>query len=136
MRTFLILLIFPLLTACSSVTARRNPALDISQYKRFYVEQRLNDNNSTGALIAADLRARGYEAGHGPLTMMPDDAQVLVTYDARWTWDFRSYLIDLNITAALPHSNKLVATGSYHQPGIRPKAAAKMIAALLDEMLQ
>ncbi|MCF7688091.1 MAG: hypothetical protein K9M98_05345 [Cephaloticoccus sp.] len=132
MRTFLVLLIFPLLTACSSMTSRRNPAVDITQYKRFYVEQRLNDNNSTAALIAADLRARGYVAGHGPLTMMPDDAQVLVTYDARWTWDFRSYLIDLNITAALPHSNKMIATGSYHQPGIRPKDATKMIHILLN----
>lgn len=132
MRVLLSVLILSMLSACSSVNARRDPAVDLTKFQHFYVEQRLNDNNGTGELIAADLRRRGYDATCGHLTMMPDNVQVIIAYDARWTWDFRSYLIDLNISANLNHSNKLIATGSYHQPGIIPKEPAKLIKVLLD----
>jgi hypothetical protein len=132
MRILLSLLMLSLFSACSSVNARRDPAVDITQFQHFYIEQRLNDNNGTGELIAADLRRRGYDATCGHLTMMPANVQVVITYDARWTWDFRSYLIDLSISANHVHSKKLIATGSYHQPGIIPKEPAKLIKILLD----
>lgn len=132
MRVLIPLLILSLFTACSSVDARRDPAVDINDFKHFYVEQRLNDNYATGELIAADLRRRGFDATCGHLTMMPSNVQVVITYDARWTWDFRSYLIDLTISANQAHSNKPLATGSYHQPGLIPKEPAKLIKTLLD----
>lgn len=123
-------------TGCATKTARLNPGIKLSQYKRIYVEKRLNDNNATDALIAAELRSRGFDASYGHLTMMPRDTEVVITYDARWTWDFRSYLIELNITATTAHSNKLIATGNYKQPGIVPKKPEAMISALLDKFLK
>lgn len=137
MRLILSLLILAFFSAgCASKTAHLNPSLKLSQYKRIYVEKRLNDNNATDALIAAELRRRGFDASYGHLTMMPRDTEVIITYDARWTWDFRSYLIELNITANTAHSNKPIATGSYRQPGIVPKEPAEMIAVLIDKFLQ
>lgn len=125
-----------LATSCATKTARLNPSVKLAQFKRVYVEKRLNDNNATDALIAAELNRRGFEASYGHLTMMPRNTEVLITYDARWTWDFRSYLIELNLEAHTAHSNKPIATGFYRQPGIIPKEPADMIATLLDKFLQ
>ncbi len=136
MRALLLLLLLPLLASCSSINARNNPTIDLKQYTRFFVEHRLNDNNATDAKIAAELRRRGYMATHGPLTMMPNDTQVVITYDAHWTWDFHSYLINLNITAMQAHSNKMIATGTYRQSGILPKSAEKMIQVLFTDFLE
>lgn len=133
MRLFLLLLTLPLLAACSSVTTRRDPGAKLGQYQRFFVEQRLNDNHATGDLIAAELRARGLQADCGPVTMMPDDTQVLISYDARWTWDFHSYLIDLSMTARHARTEKVIATGNFHHPGLTPKKPEAMIRKILDD---
>jgi len=135
MRFFFLVLSLGLLTSCSSTTSRRDPGVDFKKFTRYYVEHRLNDNHATDAMIAVDLRARGLEVGHGPLTMMPETTEVLVTYDARWTWDFRSYLINLEITAHQVRTEKMIATGTYHHPGLTPKAPEKMIHSLLNRLL-
>jgi len=136
MRLLLIIVSFVFLTACSSTKIRRDPATDLNQFQRFYVESRLNDNHSTDALIAAELRNRGLEATHGHLTMMPNDIEVLITYDARWTWDFHSYLINLEITARNPHTRRLMATGTSRHVGITKKEPSKMIEAIFNKFLQ
>lgn len=133
MRHFLILLTLTFLTACSSTDVRRDSKVDLHQYKRFYVEHRLNDNNGVDAMIAADLKQRGFDATYGHLTMMPDDAQILITYDARWTWDFHSYLIDLEISAKHAKTRNLIATGSTHHAGITKKRPEKMIHAIFKK---
>lgn len=129
-------LLLSLCSGCSSMNARRNPAVALGQFQRFYVEQRLNDNHGIGERIAADLRSRGYSATCGHLTMMPADTEVLITYDARWSWDFRSYLINLDITARRAYANAIIATGNYHHPGITNKSPETMIRALLDDFFR
>jgi hypothetical protein len=129
-------LLLSLFSGCSTMNARRNPAVPLDQFKRFYVEQRLNDNHGIGERIAADLRARGYTATCGHLTMMPDNTEVLITYDARWSWDFRSYLINLDITARRAYANAIIATGNYHHPGVTNKPPETMIRALLDDFFR
>lgn len=132
----LFLLLPVLFAGCSSVNARRHPEIKLNQFQRFYIEQRLNDNHSVGELIAADLRSRGYSATCGHLTMMPEDTEVLITYDARWTWDFRSYLINLDITARRAYANTILASGNYHHPGVTNKSPETMIRALLDDFFR
>jgi len=39
----------------------------------------------------------GYDASCGPLTMMPEKVDALLSYEERWGWDFRSYLIELRV---------------------------------------
>ena len=136
MRFLLLIVSFAFLTACSSTEIRRDPATDLNQFKRFYVETRLNDNHATDALIAAELRNLGFEATHGHLTMIPDGIEVLITYDARWTWDFRSYLINLEITARNPHTRRLIATGTSRHAGLTNKDPAKMIEAIFTRFLK
>lgn len=136
MRLLLLVVSFTLLTACSSTKIRRDPAIDLNQFTKFYVEKRLNDNHATDSLIAAELRSRGFEATNGHLTMMPEDIEVLITYDARWTWDFRSYLINLEITARNPYTRRLYATGTARNNGITNRDPAKMIESIFRKVLQ
>jgi len=133
---FTLVALLPLfLTACATKTTRQNPELSLAQFHHVFVETRLNDNHAIDAAIAAELRRRGFAASHGHLTMMPEDAEVLITYDARWTWDFRSYLIELHLTASTAKTKKTIAAAHYRQPGILPKPPEQLISRLLDSIL-
>jgi len=116
-------------------TTQQSSGLALAQFHRIYVETRLNDNYAIDAKIAAELRRRGFKASHGHLTMMPEDTEVLITYDARWTWDFRSYLIELHIAANTAQTHKPIATGHLRQLGLRPKSPETLIARTLDQFL-
>jgi len=116
-------------------TTKRNSELSLAQFHRIYVETRLNDNYAIDAKIATELRRRGFKASHGHLTMMPEDTEILITYDARWTWDFRSYLLELHIAANTAKTHKPIATGHLRQLGLRPKSPETLIARTLDQFL-
>ena len=48
-------------------------------------------------LLVAELRRLGREASSGPMTMMPQNTEAVLTYDARWEWNFKTYLVELNL---------------------------------------
>ena len=75
------------LTACSSYEAHPGSA-KVANQKRIFILSNQNDNNFLDTQIVAALKLRGYESECGPMTMMPDDTQVIVTYEDHWTWDF------------------------------------------------
>ncbi len=114
------------LTGCSSLSSDGARA-DLAKASRVFVEQQTNDNHGLDRALVAELRALGYTAESGPLTMMPDGTQLIVTYDAREEWDFRAYLIELNL-AVRPADNYhlVVATGRYYRPTLKKKEAAEM----------
>jgi hypothetical protein len=117
---------------CSSVSARKVVALD--QFKRFYVERRLNENNHLDELIVAELQRQGRVAASGPRTMMPENTDVLVTYDARWTWDFKTYLIDLGLELHTVFPSKKLADARYYQPSLRPKSPPDAVRELVGRL--
>lgn len=121
-----------LLAGCSSVSARKVVALD--RFQRFFVERRLNENNRLDELIVAELQRLGRQASSGPLTMMPEKTEVLVTYDARWTWDFKTYLIDLSLEFHTVFPSKKLADGRYYQPSLRPKSPPDAVRELLGRL--
>ena len=123
-----------LLAGCSSVNSRQ--VVDLSRFQRFYVERRLNENNHLDELIAAELRARGRVAGSGPRTMMPEDTQVLVNYDARWNWDFKTYLIELNLEFHTVYPSKKLADAQYYQPSLTPKAPPEAVRELVGRLFR
>ena len=121
-----------LCAGCSSVSARKVVALD--RFHRIYVEQRLNDNHHLDELFVAELRRLGHEASSGPLTMMPEKTDALLTYDARWEWDFKTYLIELNLELHTIYPRKKLADAAYHQPTINPKPPADVIREMLAKL--
>jgi len=126
------LLTCALLAGCSSLSARKVIALD--RFQTIYVERRLNENQRLDEMFVAELRRRGRDASSGPLTMMPEKTDALLTYDARWTWDFRTYLIELNFELHTVHPRKKLADARYYQPSIRTKTPEEVIRELIDRL--
>lgn len=120
------------IAGCSSVSTRKVVALD--RFQRFYVERRLNENNHLDELIVAELKRLGRDASSGPRTMMPEKTEVLVTYDTRWNWDFKTYLIELNLELHTLYPSKKLADGRYYQPSLTPKAPVEAVRGILGPL--
>jgi hypothetical protein len=116
-----------LLGGCSSTSSYRAPGKNLADYKKVWVEKNLSDDHNIHGMIAAELRAFGYDVDSGFGTMMPRGIELVVTYNDQWSWDFRDYLIDIEITAREPRSSSIVARGRYFRPGITNKAPAAMV---------
>lgn len=124
--SLLLLLVGLVAGGCASLSVDGQRNLGLQQ--RVFVEERLNDNLGIARTIAAELRLMNYDAAHGPLTMAPEDTQLLVTYDAREAWDGRQYLIELNLAVRPARDYHLViANGRYFRPGITNKSAEAMV---------
>jgi len=119
--TVLLLSIATLLSACSTINTHRDPKVDLSGIKRFYVLHRLTDDHHIDDIIVARLQALGREAAAGPLTMMPQSTEAVVVYRDEWAWDFKSYLLQLDVDIVRAHNNHPLARGSYRQPSLVPK---------------
>jgi hypothetical protein len=132
--TALMLLVLVAFAACSSVETHRYPDADFSHVRKFFVEHRLADNNHIDEEIVAALKNLGFQASSGPLTMMPEDVTALVNYEDVWAWDFKSYLLHLNILISHPHTHRVLAVGSYHQPSLVTKDPPYVIGHILSRL--
>ena len=116
-RTFLTILFFGLLaTGCSTLEVHKAKNADLRQYKRAYVLHLLTDGHGVDEMVAAELRAHGLQASAGPLTMMPDDTELLVEYRDEWAWDFKNYLIGMDIQIKKLKTDEVIGTGHLYRP--------------------
>lgn len=129
-----ILSVAVLLSSCSSVHSRSNPQVDLGRIKSFYVLHRLTDDNHIDEQIVEYLRRHGREADAGPLTMMPQSVEAVVTYQDDWAWDFKTYLIQLRIEIRRSHNNQFLAEGGYRQPSLITKPPAVVIERILNPL--
>jgi hypothetical protein len=67
--------------------------------------------------------------------MMPEKTDAILTYDARWEWDFKSYLIELNLELHTTHAHKKLADAKCHQPTIKPRSPQDVIREMLRQLL-
>lgn len=125
-----------LFTSCKSLYTDRNPRTDFSKLQRFYVERRLADNHHIDRAIVAELQAMGYEASSGPMTMMPQQVDAIVTYADEWAWDFKTYLIQLHLQIRSAHRDQPLAFGTYRQPNPLPKPPDEVIRLILSRLLK
>ena len=124
-----------LLTACSTFESHRAPNTDLSRIRNFYVVHRLSDNNHIDNTIVDHLRSLGLEASAGPTTMMPQRAEAIVTYRDEWAWDFKTYLVQLDIEIHQAHTNRPLARASYRQPTIITKSTATVVEKIFTALL-
>jgi len=113
------------LAGCSSHSSQQ--VADYSSVHRIFVEHRLNDNHRIDELIATELKTLGYDATSGWLTMMPENTEAIITYEDRWAWDFKSYLIDLRLEMRTAFTNAPLVSGSYHQASAVTKSPAEVV---------
>ncbi|MBC7365418.1 MAG: hypothetical protein H7343_01185 [Undibacterium sp.] len=123
------------LSACSTALTVHK-AVNLAPYKRIYVESRLSDNHRLDEQLANELKALDYDATFGVATMRPDKVDAIMTYEDRWQWDFKDYLIDMQIDLREARGNKPLATGRYHQAGITTKTSAEVIRLILTPLFK
>src|SRR5437868_14491610 len=80
------------LPGCASLSTKREAGLE--KVHRVWVEHLLTDNYRTDQNIVEELKRLGFDAACGPLTMMPEGYDAVITYRQRSEWDFKSYLIE------------------------------------------
>lgn len=129
----LLLSVAILLGGCSSVSTRQ--VIDLTPFKHVYVVHRLTDDHHLDELFVQELQRRGHEASSGPLTMMPDTTDAILTYADRWEWDFKSYLIELDLELRTARTDKKLADGRYYQPNLKTKPPAEVIHELLTSLM-
>ena len=132
--SFLLLIGCMLLAGCSSLTTHQSG--DLGSLKHIYVEHLLNDNYRMDESIAAELKALGYDASAGPLTMMPDNVDAIITYDARTAWDFKSYVIELNVLVKANFTEKILGTGRYYQASITTKSPEETVHEVITSLFK
>ena len=116
-----------ILTGCSidRQSASVNPGVELRELKKYYVVKLGPDNRGVNRLIVAHLANMGFTADTGPAESMPDDADVIVTYEDRWQWDITMYMIGLTIHFRNPKNQQLLAVGnSYHTSITRMRPTA------------
>lgn len=123
-----------LLSGCYSVNARS--VVDLAKYQHVYVQHRLTDDHHLDELIVRELQRRGYDAACGPLTMLPDNAEVVLTYADRWEWDFKTYLIELTVELTTARTEKKLAEGRYYAPSPKSHPPEDVIRDLLGSVLK
>ena len=123
-----------LLAGCSSYEAQPG-GKKVAGQRRIFIQSNQNDNNALDTQIVAALKLRGYESDSGPLTMMPDDTQVLVIYEDHWTWDFGDHLAFLQITARDRKSGQVLGTAVFKAKIPTKKSIPKIIGELVDRIL-
>jgi hypothetical protein len=124
-----------LTTGCTSVDSFSTAKTDLKQFRRLYILTAANDSNHLAQLLANEFIRRGFVAEAGVRTMMPEDTQLTVSYEADWNWDFRTYLMRLDLSVRDAASGKELARGHIFHPGVTGKSPEKMINELLDSLL-
>lgn len=104
-RLFVLLFACAVLTGCA--TTERHvavPGRNFKDVRRFFVLRNLQDNHGIEVRIVRALQARGFEVASGPLTLLPDSAQVVIGYEDRWAWDFSDHMVVLKLSARDPQT--------------------------------
>jgi len=120
------------LAGCSSVTQRQ--VLPLDQFPRVYVERRLNDNHYLDEVLVAELRQLGFEASSGPRTLLPPEIDAVMTYDAKWAWDFKTYLTELTLEVHTYPAGKKLADSQFTQRSLFTKAPPEVVRVLLKSL--
>ena len=119
------------LSGCFSANSVVTMQADLRSYRRIYVQSAQNDSSHLDQLVANELLRLGYEASAGVRTMMPTNTQLVLTYESQWTWDFRTYLIQLDVTMRDVSTEKQIGKGMVFHSGVMHKSPEKMVAELL-----
>jgi hypothetical protein len=106
------------LSGCSHLVTRSLPNSDISHFKHIFVEHRLADSYGIADEMARQLAEMGYDASAGALTMMPSNAELIVSYEDMWTWDFNTYMIEIDMHVRSARTDKILAVGHYYRPSM------------------
>ena len=134
-RGWLMLGMIFLLGGCASYTTQVDHGRSLKSIKRFFVVSNLNDNHAIDHQIVEALKARNLEADNGPLTMMPDKTQAVVTFQDHWTWDFGDHLVFLQISVRDTRSEQSFASITFSAKIPLHEDPSETVARVVDQLL-
>ena len=132
----LLFLLVWLFAGCTAVNTHVDKGRHLADVRHFFVVSNLNDNHGIDESIVRALKARGLQAENGPLTMMPDSAQTVISYDDRWAWDFSNHMIRVQIAAQDPQSVQPYATAFYQKYVALSTEVNAVVDQLVGELLK
>jgi len=135
-RALVVLVLTVGLAGCASYDAQIDRGRSLGKIQRFFVVSNLNDNRALDRQIAGVLKDRGREAETGPLTMMPDNTQAILTFQDHWTWDFGEHLVFFRLTARDANSDQPFATVTFSAKIPLREEASVTVARLVDQLLE
>lgn len=124
-----------LLGGCASFDATVESGRSVKKVQRFFIVSNHNDNRALDQQIATALKAHGLTAEVGPLTMMPDEAQAVVTYADSWAWDFGEHLVFLKISVRDPTKEQSYASVTFSATVPLHEKTAVTVSRLVDSLL-
>jgi len=130
----LLLLVLPFLSACSTLDTKKESKVNLAAYQHIFVEHLLSDGNGVDQILARELRGLGYDATSGPITMLPDNAEVVVAYEDRWTFDFTNYMIELDLIVRTARTDHRLATVHYRRPSLTGGSTVDMADTVLEKI--
>ena len=128
-------LVVALMAGCASYTMQVDHGRSLKGIQRFFVVSNLNDNHALDRQIAEVFKARGREAETGPLTMMPDNTQAIITFQDHWSWDFGDHLVFLQISIRDTRSEQPFGSVSFSARIPLHEDASDTVARLVDQLL-
>jgi len=123
-----------LLGGCASFDAQVERGRSLAGVQRFFVVSNPNDNHGLDHQIAGALKIRGYEAETGPLTMMPDKTQAVVTFQDNWAWDFGEHLVFLKLAVRDTRSEQSFATVTFSATIPLRESTSEIVGKLVDRL--
>jgi hypothetical protein len=121
---------------CAHPHAQLDRSAHVNRLHHIFVEHRLADGRGVDQLVVAELQRLGYDASSGPMTMMPDNAEAIVAYEDVWTFDFTTYLLELDLAVRDPHSGRQIAVDRYSQPSIFGSDPVKIVNRVVDPIFK
>ena len=121
---------------CASFDTEAPRGGGLAGVQRFFVVSNLNDNHAFDQRIAAALKARGFVAEAGPLTMMPGDTQAIVTFQDQWGWDLGEHLVYLRIAVRKPESSENLAGATFSARIPLKEAPAETVGRLVTRLFE
>lgn len=131
------LLVLPGLLGCSytHLYGETMRGVDLKTRGRMYVVHQPEDKQSLNSMISSRLEQEGFDATTlGYATVVPHDADVLVTYEDHWQWDMSMYLITLRIDFRDPVTNELLASGQSYRTSLDRKPPEFMVDEIITAM--
>jgi hypothetical protein len=137
MRACVILIVLmAFLSGCATYKVELGRDAALSSQRRLWVKTNLDDNHSIHRVLVEVLRSHGFDVESGPLTMMPRDRQLIITYRDRWTWDFRNHLTALEMTLQDARTEKPVGAAVFVGPASLTTSPRPVVERLVGDLLK
>jgi hypothetical protein len=120
--------------ACTNLDRSVRPGRDPAALRVIHVATNFNDNHRLAEHLAVSLRARGLTVSTGPLTLVPPEAEAVLRYEDRWSWDFGQHLTYLRLGLHDPGELQAYATATRTRYIARSTDLATALPPLLDEL--